>query len=77
MRRRLEIRDGGSMFIDLEIENFDENREKVTVRVKNGLCDFAGFDLLTHDAIETLELELTTIVQKLQNHRRTTCQDTK
>lgn len=65
------------MFIDLEIENFDENLEKVTVRVKNGLCDFSGFDLLAQDETETLELQLTTLVQKLQNHRRTTCQDTK
>jgi|GEM_PF-1881609 hypothetical protein len=57
------------MKINFKVGACTDERHKVTVNIDNGLCEFRGFDLLTLDQIETLELELTNAIQTLQQYR--------
>lgn len=57
------------MNIQLSIEASEDRYHKVIVNVDNGLCKFSGFDLLTLDRIEDLEIELTIMIQSLQRYR--------
>lgn len=59
------------MIINLDIHNsLDKNKSFVDIKVDNHSSKFECFDIMNHDAIETLELQLTEIVQKLYDYRK-------
>jgi hypothetical protein len=57
------------MHIKFKVDACTDNLHKVGVDINNGLCEFLGFDLLTLDQIETLELELINAIQTLKQYR--------
>jgi hypothetical protein len=57
------------MKINFKVNACTDDLHQVTAHIDNGLCEFRGFDLLTLDQIETLELELINAIQTLKQYR--------
>lgn len=58
------------MNLELEITKHLTSTTRIELKIESGICTFMTFDYLNSDKMESLELQLTEIVQKLYDYRK-------